>query len=404
MAAEKRWATTYAGLETAPVPIAPDVSPEYFERERERIFKRCWLCVGRVEGVRNPGDYVVRDIDTLRTSIIIVRGQDGRVRVFQDACKHRGNTLARSRGGRTRSFVCGFHGWAYDLEGNLVHVPDEDQFFDFAKCDYGLTPVAADIWEGFIFINAHSEPAETLKESMGELFGQYGDFPFDEMEVLGSYSATVGANWKVFMDITQESYHVPFLHRRLVPDANVGGGNPYCHFPSIRLHRRHRSSSIYSNPHHKPTPVENIAFGGGGTVLDGAAGDVRLPEGVNPDRVPHWAFDSNVIFPNLILHVGNGWFITHSYWPMSVDRTYWENTLYMKPPRNAAEKISQEFSKVITRDLARGDLSTLESVQAGLASGAITHMPLSDQEIQLRHQYRVVDEFVRPRVPEDAGS
>jgi phenylpropionate dioxygenase-like ring-hydroxylating dioxygenase large terminal subunit len=392
---KKKWASKYPGLGTAPVPTEPDVSPDYFEKERERIFKRCWLCVGRVQSVHKPGDYLVRDIDMLRTSIIVVRGKDGKVRGFHNVCKHRGNKLTRLCAGKTKSFVCGFHGWAYDLEGDLAYVPDEDQFFDFDKCDYGLTPVATEVWEGFIFINADSEPTETLKESMGELFGQYGDFPFDEMAVLGSYTATVGVNWKVFMDITQESYHVPFLHRRLVPDSNVGGNNPYCHFPSIRIHRRHRSSSIYSNPHHKLTPVEKIAFGGGGTVLDGTGGDERLPKGVNPDKVPNWAFDSNAIFPNLILHVGNGWFITHSYWPIAVDRTYWENKLYMNPPRNPGEKIIQEFSKVITRDLARGDLSMLETVQAGLVSGAVTHMPLSDQEIQLRHHYRIVDEFVQ---------
>ena len=396
-ASEKRWANKYPGLGTAPVPIEPNVSPEYFEKERERIFKRSWLCVGRVQSIREPGDYFVRDIDILRTSIIIARGKDGNVRGFHNVCKHRGNKLKKASAGNANNLVCGFHGWAYDLSGKLAHVPDEDQFFEFDKCDYGLTPVSTDVWEGFIFVNADPEPAETLQEAMGELFGQYGDFPFNEMQVLASYSATVGVNWKVFMDITQESYHVPFLHRRIVHDSNVGGNNPYCHPPSIRIHRRHRSSSMYSNPGHKLTPVEKVAFGSGGTVLDGADADARLPKGVNPDKVPNWAFDSNAIFPNLILHVSNGWFITHSYWPIAVDQTYWENKLYMKPPKNAGEKVGQEFSKVITRDLARGDLSTLETVQAGLTSGAITHMPLSDQEIKLRHHYRMVDEFVRSR-------
>ena len=69
----------------------------------------------------------------------------------------------------------------------------------------------------------------------------------------------------------------------------------------------------------------------------------------------------------------------------------------MKPAETAGEKMSQEFSKVIARDLARGDLSTLETVQKGLESGALKCMPLSDQEINLRHHYRVVDDLVQGR-------
>jgi phenylpropionate dioxygenase-like ring-hydroxylating dioxygenase large terminal subunit len=214
------------------------------------------------------------------------------------------------------------------------------------------------------------------------------------MGLVASYAATINANWKVSMDITQESYHVPFLHRKIVPDSNVGGDNPYCHMPSIRIYRRHRASSMYSNPVHKPTPAEAVAYKYGATVLEGGADAEDLPRGLNPDQVPNWAFDSNDIFPNFILHVGHGWFITHTYWPVVMDRTWWEYKLYMKPATSPGEKISQEFSKIIARDLARGDLSTLENVQAGLASGALTHMPLCDQEVLLRHHYKIIDEFV----------
>ena len=163
---------------------------------------------------------------------------------------------------------------------------------------------------------------------------------------------------------------------------------------------RDSSSSIYANPDHKLSPVEKIAYKPGSTVLGGTDFGQSLPKGVNPDKVENWAFDSNIIFPNLILHVSNGWFITHSYWPISVNCTYWENKLYMKPAETAGQKMSQEFSKVIARDLARGDLSTLETVQKGLESGALKSMPLSDQEINLRHHYSVVNDLVQRRQKE----
>ncbi|WP_448509542.1 RHO alpha subunit C-terminal catalytic domain-containing protein, partial [Immundisolibacter sp.] len=85
------------------------------------------------------------------------------------------------------------------------------------------------------------------------------------------------------------------------------------------------------------------------------------------------------------------------FWPVAVDRTQWEYNFYMLPPKNAGERISREYSKLYLRDLLREDLSTVETTQAGLASGAIEHMILSDQEVAVRHQYKVVDDMVSGR-------
>ncbi len=390
---QQRWANKYPELGTEPIPVEPNISAEYFERERERIFKRAWLNVGRVEDISGVGDYVVKDLEILRTSLLVLRGRDGIVRAFHNVCKHRGNKLAQSCSGGARSFICGFHGWTYDLAGKLVRVPDEEQFFNFEKSAYGLTPVATEVWEGFIFVNVDPHPIETLAEWMDELLEQYRGYPFAGMTRVATYQATVQTNWKVFMDITQESYHVPTLHKRIVPDSNTSKGNPFCHLPSIRLYRRHRASSVYSNPDHQPTQAEAVANKFGITVLEGATSEPLHPS-LNPERVTDWAFDSNVIFPNLILHVGKGWYITYNFWPLTVDRTLMVYRFHMNPANSLGGRISQEFSKVLARDLLREDLSTLESVQSCLASGALTHMPLCDQEIMLRHSYKVVHEFI----------
>lgn len=390
----RQWTAKYPELGTDPLPVEPNVSTEYFERERQRIFQRSWLNVGRVEDIAQPGDYFVKQLEILKTSIIIVRGKDGVIRGLHNVCKHRGNRLADDYHGRARSFVCGFHGWTYDLAGHLVRVPDEQEFCDFEKSEYELTSVATNVWEGFIFINVDPHPTETLQQWMGELYEQYRGYPLDTMTEVARYLATVNTNWKVFMDITQESYHVPCLHGRIVPDSNTSKGNPFCHLSSIRIFRRHRASSVYANPEHKPTPAEAVAYKFGTTVLEGATVHDPLHQCLNPDGVSNWAFDSNVIFPNLIFHVGKGWYITYNFWPLAVDRTLMEYRFYMMQANSYGERVSQEFSKVLARDLLREDLSTLEAVQAGLASGALTQMPLSDQEIMLRHSYRVVEDFV----------
>ena len=126
------------------IPVEPNISAEYFEREREHIFKHVWLKVGRVEELPRPGDYLVRDLATLRTSLLIVRGADGVLRAFHNICRHRGNRLEKSCAGSTKSFFCGFHGWTYDTNGQLVHIPQEADFGAVKKEQLGLVPVARD--------------------------------------------------------------------------------------------------------------------------------------------------------------------------------------------------------------------------------------------------------------------
>src|SRR5262245_7710305 len=294
-----------------------------------------------------------------------------------------------------KSFVCGFHGWSYNTTGKLVHVPDEDQFFDFDKSDYPLSPVATDVLKGFIFVNLNPQPDETLIEAIGGLGAQLAGFPFEAMEPVGHYTTTVSVNWKVFMAAVLECYHVPFLHRKTLPDAATGKGNPLCHLLSVRLHGRNRSCSVYANHDHKPSPAELLAYKYGPTVISGEGAKATIPAGLNPDCHADWAFDMNGIFPNLIVHVGNGFYYTLVFWRLAVDQTRWGVKLYMSKPQNAGDKISQEFSKILTRDLYREDLSTVENVQGGLMSGALTNLPLSDQELTVRHTFRVVDDAVR---------
>src|ERR1700733_11812514 len=135
--------STGSTLGYEPVPIEPDVSVAYFEREREKIFKRSWLCVGRVEDIPRPGDFFSIYIDILGARIVVLRAVDGEVRAFYDICRHRGNRLTKACKGNTHGFVCGFHGWAYDIAGNLVRIPDQDQFHGVDKSDYGLKVVAS---------------------------------------------------------------------------------------------------------------------------------------------------------------------------------------------------------------------------------------------------------------------
>ena len=177
----KRWAKEYPELGTGPVPSESCISPEYFELERERIFRRTWLNVGRVDNIPNPGDYFVRELAVCKTSILVIRGTDGVVRGFHNVCSHRSNKLVWEETGTCRgAFACHFHSWAYNAQGQLTGVPDEDNFHDLKKSELGLTPVTTDIWEGFIFVHLDSNPQEGLVEYLGGVAEQLGGGMFSK--------------------------------------------------------------------------------------------------------------------------------------------------------------------------------------------------------------------------------
>ena len=161
--AEGSWTEHYPELGTGRVVF--DVTPEFYELERDAIFKRAWLNVGRVEQVPKPGSYFTKELPMAKTSIIVVRGNDGEVRAFHNVCRHRGNKLVwqdfprDETSGTCRQFTCKYHGWRYGLDGACTFVQQESEFFDLDKADYGLVPVHCDVWAGFIFVNLDEHAA-----------------------------------------------------------------------------------------------------------------------------------------------------------------------------------------------------------------------------------------------------
>lgn len=391
---DTRWTTRHPELGTGPLPIEPCISPTSFERERERVFRHVWLNVGRVEEIPQVGDYLVKDLVVCRTSILLVRGKDGKVQAFHNMCSHRGNKVVWDERGSCQLFACKFHGWTYGLDGKLTYVPDEEQFFDFRKGEHGLTPITTDTWEGFIFIHLQPQPPESLRDYLGELVEDLREYPFERLARCYSWKTEINCNWKVAKDAFQEGYHAPFLHRRSLPDSFMDKDNPFLHALAFKLYRRHRMMSVYGNSRHQPTPVEALAHSFGASINQRMATTDQLPAGVNPTRSPNWAFDANMIFPNFDLFVFNGTYLTHHFWPLTVDRTLWEIRTYFPTPATAGQRFAQEYGKCLLRDALLEDGSTLEQTQAVLASGAKTHFILQDQEVLIRHSHRVIEEYV----------
>jgi len=406
------WTEAFAGLGTAPLSYEDSISPEFYELEREAIFRRTWLNVGRVEQLPKRGSYFTKELAVCDTSVIVVRGSDDEIRAFHNICRHRGNKLVWQDDpnaevqGTCRNFTCKYHAWQYGLDGELTFVQQEQEFFGLDKADYPLVHVACDVWEGFVFVNLDPHTGKDGPEGLHDFMGEMGEglegYPFGELTQVFDYRAEVGSNWKLFIDAFQEFYHAPVLHVKQNPPG-VAAPLMQMGFEGMHyaLHGPHRMVSTTGGtsermPQEYVKPID-IAFRSGlfgpWDKPEGGAGP--LTEGMNPAGHQSWGLDSFQFFPNfVILTWEGGWYLTYHYWPLAVDRHLFEGRLYFRPPKNASERLAQELAAVTFKEYALQDANTLEATQTMISSGYVTEFPLNDQEILLRHLHKVVQDEV----------
>ena len=240
-----------AWLGTDPVPAQAYYDPAYFELEREAVFKRTWLQIGHVCELAEPGDFIRRDIEVARASVLIVRGKDGTVRAFHNVCRHRGTKLVQAEAGRQTSFSCPYHMWTYGQDGSLLSAPDFDNFF-VEKEQCGLKPVAFETFAGLIFIHL-GEPATGVREWLGDLADGFEQLPIARATHFVEYVYEIAANWKLTFDNFQENYHLRFVHPR-TGGPGCTEENPFAYPLRYNFFGPHRSQTIWSNPNPIPTP------------------------------------------------------------------------------------------------------------------------------------------------------
>ena len=384
---ERQWAEKYPDLGTAPLPTESYICDEQFALERDLVFRRSWINVGRVDEIPNAGDYFVRDIAICKTSILVIRGTDGVVRGFHNVCSHRGNTLVLDeRGTCPGSVYCHFHNWVYSDTGELIHVPDEENFFDLDKGEHGLTPVNTDIWEGFVFVHLDPEPAETLREFLGGVADQLDGCPFHEMPLAQTYRVEERANWKVGLDAQNELYHFPFQHRRVLGEAFVTNDRKQCRYQNLTLYDKHSVWSCEFQRGRTPTPLATELF-----KFDGVLRSFTIPQMIGE-------MDFFTVFPNFVIllyQLGTTTsYLTYQFWPLAVDRTVWEVSVCFREPLTVRERLRQEYFKCTYRDTLQEDTAMHETLQAGLASRAKSHVILQDNELAIRHFHRVLQDRI----------
>ncbi|MFT5132756.1 MAG: phenylpropionate dioxygenase-like ring-hydroxylating dioxygenase large terminal subunit [Gammaproteobacteria bacterium] len=378
-------------LGTGPIPIAPSIDPATFEAEREAVFRRCWINVGRVERIPEANDYFVRELEVCYTSILVVRGKDEVVRAFHNMCSHRGNPIAWDKQGKCNgTLACRFHGWVFDTAGKLVRMSDEANFFDLDKKKLGLSPIHTEIWKGFIYIHLADKPEQSLLEFLGPVADALDTYPFEQLTKREWYSCHETVNWKVLLDAQLEGWHVPFLHAKSLAKTTGVAGILLRHTTLDAL-GPHGIVGTDPPPAYSPSPLDEISLEYGIGVFDAFAfGEPR-----HTDKALYklkGAMNLYFIFPNVIMGLMHDCYWMYNIWPVAVDRSIWEIAANTLPPRNAGEWFSQEYNKVGLRDTLMEDAATHEKIQKVLRSGAMNHFHFQDEELVLRNFHHAVDE------------
>ena len=196
--------------EAVTLPPALYTAEEVLELERDAIYAREWLCVGRAERIPEPGDWFT--VNIAREPIIVVRDKEGDVRAMSAVCQHRAMQVCEGEG-NTTTFKCPYHHWIYGLDGRLLGAPAMERTENFEKSDWGLPQMRVELWMGFIFVNLDADAAP-LSPTLERYSKYLVNYDLENAVCPGTFTLEdMPWNWKVMFENFNDGYHANRLHQ-----------------------------------------------------------------------------------------------------------------------------------------------------------------------------------------------
>jgi phenylpropionate dioxygenase-like ring-hydroxylating dioxygenase large terminal subunit len=349
--------------------------------EDQYLFKRVWLYAAHDSELPDPGSYKLCDV--AGAPILLARGEDGHVRGFYNACRHRGAPVVRGECGSARQLTCQFHSWTYNLSGELVRVPDERDFVDLDRSERGLPPVRCEQWGGWHFVNLDpdAEPLLDYLHPIPTLLPEVAAAPFRVIDVK---KVELRCNWKILAEAFLEVYHARTIHPKTVgPSLDTRG-------TVITLYDHGHQSML--SPVNRGTRQDNRELL---PMFEGATAIFR---------------DGNVqpahgIFPNLITPLDARGFPFLLFWPLAIDRTRLDITWFAADwgegewPTEQADIWQHRLKRFdVVMD---EDYENLEPIQRSMESAAHGGQAINYQERRIWHVQAWIDKVIGPeRIPE----
>jgi phenylpropionate dioxygenase-like ring-hydroxylating dioxygenase large terminal subunit len=184
---------------------------ELYDLEVREIWRKSWIHVGRVEELKEPGDWLSRDI--AGEPIVVTRGADGEIHALSRVCRHRFMDLLDgqpSRCGHAEKLTCPYHLWSYEMDGSFSSAPymNRSELFEQEKGGYGLPTFAVHVWQGFIFVNLDAEPRPFEEIVTDDVIEQLGNWDASDWVLMERIEwGVTDVNWKLVVDNGREAYH-----------------------------------------------------------------------------------------------------------------------------------------------------------------------------------------------------
>ncbi len=335
-------------------------SPERFAQELA-VLRRVPMAFCPSAALPEPGSYIART--TVGTPLLVVRGADGIVRGFRNACRHRGMRLADGEG-CTKAFACPYHAWTYGLDGSLRHLPGEEGFPGLDKATHGLVPVHQVIEKGGLVFVTQDEPLSDgalpdVPDLLPPDYVLFNKLEFDDK-----------ANWKLIGETSMEGYHIKALHNQSF--------YPYG-YDNLNVVELHGRNSRIVFPFRRIEKLRGMPREEWGAQVQGRLTDVHQ------------------LFPNTHVSFLSSHAMLIVLEPVSPTETHW--VVYQLAPRI---KNGQPLDLEVARRDANfvqdagltEDRAAACAIQAGLASNANTHFTFGHYEQAIGHFHRHLTEHV----------
>ena len=193
------------------IPSSWYTDPSLAELERRTVFSNSWQLVGRIDQLRETGDYVTTEV--AGEPVLVVRGDDGALRGFFNVCRHHAAAVMTEPCGRARHLTCPYHGWTYALDGALASVPQFSGARDFDRAAFGLVPIAVDMLGPWVFVRLATNGSSLANFVGVTMIDGLRALDLPKLTWLERRRYIVECSWKVYVDnYLDGGYHVPHLH------------------------------------------------------------------------------------------------------------------------------------------------------------------------------------------------
>ena len=323
-------------------------SPELFELEKATLLRDGWHCLGRADEVAEPGDYFAARL--LDEPLIVMRGDDGVIRVFANVCRHRGMLLAEGRG-NVKRLICSYHAWSYGRDGGLLRAAHMDNAgFDRTNCRLAEFP--CEIWQGFIYVSLAENPAPLAPQlqPLAEVLAPYETASF---RIVHTAEEDWQCNWKCLVENFMEGYHLSVVHPKTL--------------------RGYTPTELCSKGTSAPAFTSYNA-----NYPDGIPGRGRGAPGLD-DRQRQRSFLFNV-FPTQVASQAASLLAALSLQPVSAGCVHVRWTLSVYGDDLDADTIAQRIA--LWTEVNREDREKLEKLQLALGSSRADAGPLADENFE----------------------